>query len=136
MVTHICSFCAIVKGGSPAEVIYEDELTIAFTAHAPVTEGHMLLIPKTHTENLFDISDALAAAIGLAVKNTAIVLSSRHQVTGVNLVHASGPDAQQSVLHFHHHLVPRRHLDGLDMWLRTTEWQWSKWSIVRFGCCE
>lgn len=109
------------RGELPAEVIYEDEWTIAFTAHAPVTAGHTLVIPKTHFENLFDITDQLAAAIGLATKATGIALLDRHTTTGINVLHASGADAQQSVFHFHQHVVPRRPHDGLDMWLRVME---------------
>jgi histidine triad (HIT) family protein len=119
--TYKCTFCAISRRESPADIVYEDDLTIAFAAHAPVTNGHTLLIPRTHIENLFEVSDELAAAIGFATKATAIALSRRYNVTALNVLHASGPDAQQSVFHFHYHLVPRRSQDGLDMWLRTTD---------------
>jgi histidine triad (HIT) family protein len=119
--TYKCTFCAISRRELPADIVYEDELTIAFAAHAPVTNGHTLLIPRTHIENLFEASDELAAAIGFATKATAIVLLQRHNVTALNVLHASGPDAQQSVFHFHHHLVPRRSEDGLDMWLRVLD---------------
>jgi histidine triad (HIT) family protein len=119
--TYKCTFCVISRRESPAYIVYEDDLTIAFAAHAPVTNGHTLLIPRTHIENLFGVSDELAAAIGFATKATANALSQRYQVTALNALHASGPDAQQSVFHFHHHLVPRRAQDGLDMWLRTTD---------------
>ena len=119
--TYKCTFCAISRRESPADIVYEDDLTIAFAAHAPVTNGHTLLIPRTHIENLFEVSDELAAAIGFATKATAIALSQRYHVTAVNVLHASGPEAQQFVFHFHHHLVPCRAQDGLDMWLRTTD---------------
>jgi histidine triad (HIT) family protein len=119
--TYKCTFCAISRRESPADIVYEDELTIAFAADAPVTNGHTLLIPRTHIENLFEASDELAAAIGFATKATAIALSQRYHVTALNVLHASGPDAQQSVFHFHHHLVPRRSKDGLDMWLRVLD---------------
>ncbi len=119
--TYKCNFCAISRRESPADIVYEDDLTIAFAAHAPVTNGHTLLIPRTHIENLFEVSDELAAAIGFATKATAVALSQRYHVTAVNVLHASGPEAQQSVFHFHHHLVPRRSQDGLDMWLRTID---------------
>lgn len=119
--TYKCTFCAISRRESPADIVYEDDLTIAFAAHAPVTNGHTLLIPRTHIENLFEVSDELAAAIGFATKATAVALSQRYHVTAVNVLHASGPEAQQSVFHFHHHLVPRRSQDGLDMWLRTID---------------
>ncbi len=119
--TYKCTFCAISRRESPADIVYEDDLTIAFAAHAPVTNGHTLLIPRTHIENLFEVSDELAAAMGFATKATAIALSQRYHVTALNVLHASGPDAQQSVFHFHHHLVPRRSKDGLDMWRRAID---------------
>jgi histidine triad (HIT) family protein len=116
-----CNFCAIARRESPAEMVYEDDLTVAFAARAPVTKGHTLLIPRAHIANLFEVSDDLAAAIGFATKANAVVLSQRYQMTGLNVLHASGSDAQQSVFHFHHHLVPRRAQDGLDMWLRVID---------------
>jgi histidine triad (HIT) family protein len=119
--SYECNFCAIARRESPAEMVYEDDLTVAFAAHAPVTKGHTLLVPRAHIANLFEVSDDLAAAIGFATKATAVVLSQRFQMTGLNVLHASGSDAQQSVFHFHHHLVPRRAQDGLDMWLRVID---------------
>jgi histidine triad (HIT) family protein len=119
--TYKCNFCAISRRESPADIVYEDDLTIAFAAYAPVANGHTLLVPRIHIENLFEVSDELAAAIGFATKATAIALSQRYHVTALNVLHASGPDAQQSVFHFHHHLVPRRSEDGLDMWLRVLD---------------
>jgi hypothetical protein len=38
--------------------------------------------------------------------------------TGVNLLHAIGRDAKQSVLHFHIHVIPRYLRDGLELWLK------------------
>ena len=116
-----CTFCAIARRESPAYVIFEDDSTIAFAALSPVCVGHTLLIPKIHVANLFELADEQAAALGLSAKSTAMVLRARHQVNALNLLHASGQEAQQSVFHFHVHLVPRRLHDGLDMWLRTVD---------------
>lgn len=49
-------------------------------------------------------------------------LSQKYQMefdaTGINILHASGKDAQQSVFHFHIHIVPRYPNDGLDLWIK------------------
>jgi histidine triad (HIT) family protein len=43
-------------------------------------------------------------------------LMAKHEATGINLLHATGKDAQQSIFHFHLHVVPRYPQDGLDLW--------------------
>jgi histidine triad (HIT) family protein len=137
--SYDCNFCAISRRQSPADVVDEDDLTIAFAAYAPVTEGHTLLIPQAHIVNLLELSDDLAAAIGFATKATAMVLSRRFQFTSLNVLHASGPDAQQSVFHFHHHLVPRwaqgrtRYVASRFRGLRPPCFRWAFPSVLRTG---
>ena len=46
----------------------------------------------------------------------AMKMKSNLNCTGVNLLHAAGKDAQQSVFHFHLHVIPRYNNDGLDLW--------------------
>ncbi len=43
-----CVFCAIIKGDAPAEIVYEDEVTLAFMDIHPAAQGHTLVIPKEH----------------------------------------------------------------------------------------
>ena len=49
-----CIFCKIIEGTIPSAKIYEDEHVYAFMDIMPVTKGHVLLIPKTHRENIYD----------------------------------------------------------------------------------
>jgi HIT domain len=84
--SYDCNFCAISRRQSPADVVDEDDLTIAFAAYAPVTERHTLLIPQAHIVNLLELSDDLAAATGFATKATAMVLSRRFQFTSLNVL--------------------------------------------------
>jgi len=58
-----CIFCAIAKGEAPAEVIYEDQATMAFLDINPATPGHTLVIPKVHVRNIYDLDDETAAAV-------------------------------------------------------------------------
>ena len=113
-----CIYCKIVANEAPADIVYEDELVMAFISKHQVSEGHTLVVPKNHFENLFDIPEEQVAALGVAAKIVATKLRDEHGATGVNLLHASGKDAQQSVFHFHLHVVPRYPDDGLDMWIK------------------
>lgn len=110
-----CLFCSIVQGDEDAMILDETDETIAFVPLDPVSEGHVLVIPKEHYESLFDISEPTLNAVMEHAKTIAERLRA-HDFDGVNLLHASGQAAQQSVPHFHIHLAPRRFDDELDLW--------------------
>lgn len=113
-----CIFCDIVHKKSSASVVFEDDDFLAFLPIKPVSKGHTLLIPKVHVESLFDIDDETLTKLVVLSKKLATELVKKHSATGLNILHASGKDAQQSVPHFHMHLVPRYPNDGLDLWLK------------------
>jgi histidine triad (HIT) family protein len=102
----MCVFCKIINGEIPCYKIYEDDEILAFLDIADDAIGHTLVIPKKHYENVLDIdSDALNKVMNV------VKIISNHYVdncgyTGVNIMNASGIDAQQSVFHLrhlHHH---------------------------------
>ena len=68
-----CVFCRIVKRELPCFKVYEDERVLAFEDINPIAEGHTLIIPKRHAENLWEISEEDLAAIHLASKKVAHV---------------------------------------------------------------
>lgn len=112
----MCIFCKIINGEMPSYKIYEDEKTYAFLDISDDAIGHTLVIPKEHSENIMEISEDSLQAVMTSVKKI-----SKHYVdnlgyTGVNLMNASGLSAQQSVFHFHVHIIPRVDGDGLDTW--------------------
>ena len=113
-----CVFCEIASRQTSATVIYEDDRVIAFGPIEAVSAGHTLVAPKAHYESLSDIASDTLGAVMEAARSIALVLLTKNGATGINLLHASGIDAQQSVLHFHVHLVPRYPHDGLDLWLK------------------
>lgn len=111
-----CLFCKIISKEIPSHVIYEDENTLAFLDIAQDVEGHTLVVPKKHSTNVLDV----ATEDWLHVMNTVRKIA-KHYVEdcgydGVNIINASGKDAQQSVFHLHIHIIPRRHNDGVDAW--------------------
>ena len=66
----------------------------------------------------FDIDEAVLRDLAAVTKTLATQLKQDNQASGINLVNANGKDAQQSVFHFHMHIVPRYPNDGLDMWMK------------------
>ena len=102
-----CIFCKIAKGEIPSQKIYEDENIFAFLDIKPFTEGHTLVIPKIHYENIFDIPKEVLEKIILASKEISLLLKEKLNAEGVNLSNSNGKIAQQDVFHFHMHLIPR-----------------------------
>ncbi len=102
-----CLFCKIVAGDLPAQIVYEDERTVAFMDISPATRGHCLVVPRAHTDDLLtaDTTDVLACAA------TAQELARRaYEVLGakgVNIIQSSGSAAWQTVFHLHLHVIPR-----------------------------
>lgn len=108
-------FCSIRDGEEPAAVVDDTDETLAFAPLDPFSEGHVLVIPKTHYETVFDVPERELGAVMTHAKRIAERLRERG-FDGVTLLHDSGRAAGQSVQHFHLHLAPRRADDGLELW--------------------
>ena len=102
-----CIFCKIVKTEIPCFKIYEDNKVLAFEDINPVAEGHTLVIPKVHAENLWEISDEYLKAIHLASKKIVQAIKDVLDPTGVACLQLNGRGVNQVVMHYHLHLVPR-----------------------------
>jgi histidine triad (HIT) family protein len=102
-----CVFCGIVAGTVPCAKVAEDATTFAFMDIDPGSDGHLLVIPKRHSVDLFDIPAADLAATVLAAQRIAGGLRTALGADGVNLLNCSGPESWQTVLHFHLHVIPR-----------------------------
>lgn len=113
-----CIFCRINNKEAPANIVFENDDVVAFTPIDQISKGHTLVVPRKHYENIFDIDTEILKNIIEVAQNLSKQISLKNNATGINLLHASGKDAQQSVFHFHMHIVPRHEHDGLDLWLR------------------
>ncbi len=110
-----CIFCKIVAGEIPCVKLYEDAATFAFMDINPVNDGHALVIPKEHYEDVFTVSGEALAATVAAAKRVAAAVRAALAPPGMNLFQCNGKAAAQSVMHFHVHVIPRRTDDGLAM---------------------
>ena len=102
-----CIFCRIVVGDAPCYRVAETGSALAFLDIQPAAEGHLLVIPKGHYENVFDIDPGAMAAVADLVRRLAPVLRDVVRPGGLIVTQANGLAAGQSVMHFHTHLIPR-----------------------------
>jgi histidine triad (HIT) family protein len=108
-----CIFCKIVAGEVPAQIVAEDERTVAFMDISPATRGHLLVIPRRHSRDLLEIgADDLSATMA-AAQRLAGRIKERLGADGVNLLNSCGSAGWQTVFHFHVHVIPRYENDPL-----------------------
>lgn len=106
-------FCDIIAGRGEASVAYEDEHVVAFMDIQPVTDGHVLVVPRRHAGSLEDLDEDLGARVFRAGHRLARALRrSGLPCEGVNMFLADGAAAFQEVFHVHLHVVPRTAGDG------------------------
>ncbi len=111
--TQDCIFCKIVNNELPSYKVYEDDCVLAFLDIKPTALGHTLIIPKKHYENIFDIEDDVLKRIANVSKIIASnMIKNLEDVKGVNIFQSNGTAAEQVVLHYHMHVIPRREADG------------------------
>jgi histidine triad (HIT) family protein len=114
-VSDDCIFCAIASGEGPAEIVDSDEYTVAFMDINPATRGHALVIPRTHSANLMEISDEDLERTTLAARRLARKIETALEPAGFNVLNACGAAAWQTVFHFHLHVIPRYESDPLKL---------------------
>jgi histidine triad (HIT) family protein len=110
-----CIFCEIIKGNLPSTKVYEDEKTLAILDKFPLAEGHTLIIPKEHSETLYDISISDAEAVGATVSKAVKVIKKVLKCDGVNVYQANEKAAMQEIMHVHFHVIPRFKNDGIKL---------------------
>jgi histidine triad (HIT) family protein len=110
-----CIFCGIVAGDVPGQVVDSDEHTVAFMDINPATRGHALVVPRTHSTDLFEISDEDLERTTLAARRLARRIDEVLEPDGFNLLNSCRPAAWQTVFHFHIHVIPRYDDDPLKL---------------------
>lgn len=114
-----CVFCEIVSGRMPADVVFENETSIAFLDIRPLFPGHVLVVPRIHHETIEDLPADDLAPYFSAVRHLASAVRVATGAEGTFV--AQNNIVSQSVPHLHVHVVPRTRGDGLRgfFWPRT-----------------
>lgn len=100
-------FDKILRREIPAEIVYEDEETLAFLDIAPNNPGHTLVIPKSSSRNIFTISEESWLAVMKTVRRLAPLVRDAVGAQGVNIAMNNEAAANQEVLYTHLHIIPR-----------------------------
>jgi histidine triad (HIT) family protein len=103
-----CIFCKIVKKESPSDIVYEDKNFFAFLDIQPVSDGHILIVPKEHIVWMQDADDEMIAEIFKLSKKLMLAIKK-----GVGCDYVQLSIVGKDVPHFHIHLIPRYFGDNL-----------------------
>lgn len=102
-----CIFCKIINNELPSWTLYEDERFRVILNRWPVAEGHALILPKEHFENIYDLPEDWCADLMKVAKKMSIQMKKTLHCDGINLQNNNEVAAGQTIFHFHMHLIPR-----------------------------
>ena len=107
-----CIFCKIISKDINAEIVYEDETSLAFMDINPCSDGHVLLIPKKHVYSIEDMDDESIGALFSTLKKVLRAVKQAMNTDAANIGWNNGKAAGQLIEHFHIHIIPRHENDG------------------------
>jgi len=110
-----CPFCKMARHELPAVVIQEDRDLLAVMDLYPATHGHILVLPKKHIENIYNMPSDLGAHLMVMAISIANVIKQKLSPDGINLIQSNELAAGQTVPHFHLHIVPRYRSDLVNL---------------------
>jgi len=120
-----CIFCKIIDGEVPAVKVLDKDKVIAFMDINPASRGHMLIVPKKHVENIFEISEDDLSAVMNAVKHCAQAVRQALKAEGITVLQLNGKASDQIIPHLHVHIMPRWQNDRLSV----SQWEMNEGNI-------
>jgi len=101
-----CVFCKIITGKIPSDIVYRDDTVIAFKDIHPVTQVHLLIIPREHIAYLTDLTEKQSSLVGHMIL-VANKLARQNGIAekGFRVVINCGEEGGQVVKHLHLHLL-------------------------------
>ena len=106
-----CIFCKIANKEIPGKIVYEDDLCLAFLDLSQTTNGHTLVVPKTHYQNILDVDKEVLSHLIKVTKKLTNQIITNLDAKGANVLTNANEVAGQTVMHFHIHIIPRYNLD-------------------------
>ena len=113
-----CALCQLQSGDAPGRIICRDAFTFAFFPREQGVRGHTVVAPIAHVPAWTDLDQELVRNVFSAIQEVSRRLCARLSADSVNVLFAGGPAAQQSIAHFHVHILPRWRSDTVDAWPR------------------
>lgn len=108
-----CAFCEIVAGRTPASIVYQDDLTMAFVDLRQFHPGHTLVVPREHVPDIRELAGNTGAALMETLVRVTRAVAAAFPHEGLSIWHSIGEAAFQEVPHLHIHVHPRFKADDL-----------------------
>ena len=99
-----CIFCKIIRNEIPSYTVFEDDIVKVFLDISPKSNGHMLIVPKTHFTNVLDIDFETLNHINKITKDMYKLLKDKLSIDGLTIVQNN--EYKQDIKHYHVHLIP------------------------------
>lgn len=98
-----CVFCKIANGDIPTDLLYEDDLVVAFRDIRPQTHSHSLVVPRAHVPSMWELDDPPLAG---ALLHACVEVARKEGLEqGFRVITNAGEHGGQEVLHLHLHVV-------------------------------
>ncbi len=111
-----CPICLGVQGIEnddtllkQADLVFKDELVSVFinSFWTETVEGHVIVVPNAHYENIYDVPKEVGQRIFEVVQKMALVMKKAYGCDGITTRQNSEPAGNQHAFHYHHHVYPR-----------------------------
>ncbi len=100
-----CLFCKILSGEIPSSKVFENDRVYAFRDIQPQAPTHILVIPKKHIDSFDAINNAEDEDLVSCLRAIREIAVREKLDRGYRVVSNCGPDACQSVMHLHFHIL-------------------------------
>ena len=103
-----CIFCKIIKGEIPAKVVAENEYVIAFEDVHPVAPVHVLVVPKIHIANIYEVNEEnmkYIEEIHKMIQKVGEIKEINTPEKGFRVITNYGEEGGQTVHHLHYHVI-------------------------------
>ena len=108
-----CIFCKIIKGEIPSKTIYEDELIKVIMNINPISDGHLLVLPKEHIVDINDMTNEIIThSFNIIKEKLYPKLKEKLNCKGLTL--CQNNELGQEIKHYHIHVIPRYDNDNAD----------------------
>ena len=113
---YVCPFCCLVQKIEcehnqlkQSDIVSQNGVVTAFmaTRRWSSNQGHVLVIPNEHYENIYDLPTVVAAKIHEVTKAISLGMKATYSCDGILLRQQNEPAGGQHIWHYHVHIIPR-----------------------------
>jgi histidine triad (HIT) family protein len=104
---EFCWACRVLDGVTPGCIVTQDQTVAVVVNPFPSNRGHVLVIPRRHVENIYELPDEIAGPILSTAARVARAAKRAFAADGVTLRQNNDAASDQHLFHFHLHVIPR-----------------------------